>query len=104
VAGAARLKQNLANDDPQGCGALRQESRSPWETGCATCLLPTNRPIPGSVLTPIYNVYTFEVMDVRYVLHGQACEVFFDPFVRLADAGGHDEARSRPSDSPKTGI
>lgn len=23
----------------------------------------------------------------------KACEVFFDPFVRLADAGGHGEAR-----------
>jgi uncharacterized DUF497 family protein len=54
-------------------------------------------------------------MDVRYVLHGQAfewnaakaagnlrkhrvsfekaCEVFFDPFVRLTDAGGQSEAR-----------
>ncbi|MGO9275094.1 MAG: BrnT family toxin [Terriglobia bacterium] len=54
-------------------------------------------------------------MDVRYLLHGQAfewnvakaaanlrkhrvgfekaCEVFFDPFVRLADAGGRGEAR-----------
>jgi len=54
-------------------------------------------------------------MDFRYVLHGQtfewdvakaaanlrkhrvgfekACEVFFDPFMRLADAGGHGEAR-----------
>src|SRR5215469_15359204 len=54
-------------------------------------------------------------MDVRYVLHGQtfewnaakaaanlrkhrvsferACEVFFDPFVRLTDAGDQSEAR-----------
>ncbi len=54
-------------------------------------------------------------MDVRYTLHSQtfewnlakaaanlrkhgvsfekACEVFFDPFLRLADAGGEGEAR-----------
>jgi hypothetical protein len=54
-------------------------------------------------------------MKVSYVLHGQAfewaaakaaanlrkhhvgfekaCEVFFDPFMRLADADGHGEAR-----------
>jgi len=55
------------------------------------------------------------VVDVRYTLHGQtfewnatkaatnlrkhgvsfekACEVFFDPFLRLAGAGGEGEAR-----------
>jgi uncharacterized DUF497 family protein len=66
-------------------------------------------------LTLIRNVYTLHVVDVRYTLHGQtfewnvakaaanlpkhgvsfekACEVFFDPFLRLADASGEGEAR-----------
>jgi len=33
----------------------------------------------------------------------QACEVFFDPFVRFVDASAEDEAATRRSDSPKTG-
>jgi len=69
----------------------------------------------GKRLTLIPNVYTLHVVDVRYALHGQtferniakaaanlrkhgvsfekACEVFFDPLLRLADASGEGEAR-----------
>jgi uncharacterized DUF497 family protein len=61
------------------------------------------------------NVYTMVPMDVTYALHGQtfewdaekaatnlrkhrvsfekACEVFFDPFLRLLDASANDERR-----------
>ena len=63
----------------------------------------------------MYDVYTLDSVDVIYELHGQtfewnaekaaanvrkhqvpferACEVFFDPFLRLVDASGSDEER-----------
>lgn len=43
----------------------------------------------------------------NFVKHGvrfeQACEVFFDPFIRLLDATAEDEAREAAWDLPKTG-
>jgi uncharacterized protein len=66
-------------------------------------------------LTCIYNVYTFNTMNFAFELQGQvfewdtgkaaanlrkhrvsfesACQVFFDPFVRLMDASPQGEAR-----------
>jgi hypothetical protein len=66
-------------------------------------------------LTRIYNVYTFPPMDVTFELQHQvfewnlekaaanlskhhvsfekACEVFFDPFVRVVDASDQGEPR-----------
>jgi len=68
----------------------------------------------GRMLTPIRNVYTlligwtFGTLTQTFEWNGakaaanvrkhgvsfeKACEVFFDPFLQLADAGGEDEAR-----------
>ena len=66
-------------------------------------------------MTRTYNVYTLYCVDVSFELHGQpfeweadkaaanlrkhhisferACEVFFDPFVRIDDAGCEEEGR-----------